>query len=460
MDAPSIGMIPSGYKDGKLYSVYPLEGLGEEIITNGNFETNSNWALTSGWSISDGKAHRSGATTNSYVNQDFDIVAGKKYIISYDRTYISGNGTTNLFSFFNNNLTRTNKGNYSSTIQETVTVTDTFIPSHSGNLELRLYGIGDFTGSVDNVSLKEDNSADFDFTRGSLATRVNAQGLVEDVNIISEELTQNGNFDEIGSEEVSNGDFSQIGSELASPLDFLGLWFSSGATSVTENTFEATGSGIGLYFQLSANKIYKVKVSNVVGDISLRYRDGSGAGTIAGNFDEFVYINTYNSTSPNIYLRSNSITSVSVGDVSVVEVGQDWSFANGASIGDDVATIVGDGSVAGYILQNNVFESNKLYKCVFDVTINSGLGLKFQDGLSYNPHNESIGFATTSGVHTFYFNSSTYSQLVISRRTGGTAYDSTINSISIKEVGQNWSFWNWLYLDGKGYKFTKWWSWL
>ena len=31
MEKPSIGMIPSAYKDGKLYSVYPLEGLGEEL---------------------------------------------------------------------------------------------------------------------------------------------------------------------------------------------------------------------------------------------------------------------------------------------------------------------------------------------------------------------------------------------------------------------------------------------
>ena len=119
-------------------------------------------------------------------------------------------------------------------------------------------------------------------------------------------------------------------------------------------------------------------------------------------------------------------------------------------MGDNVATIIGDGSSAGYITQDNVFQSNKVYKCVFDVTINSGLGLKFQDGLSYSTHNENIGFATTSGVYTFYFNSTSYNQLAIVRRTGGTAYDSTINSISIKEVGQNWTFGTgWSMGDGK-----------
>ena len=130
----------------------------------------------------------------------------------------------------------------------------------------------------------------------------------------------------------------------------------------------------------------------------------------------------------------------SVDNISVKEVGQDWSFANDATMGDNVANIIGDGSAAGYIIQDNVFQSNKVYKCVFDVTINSGLGLKFQDGLSYSPHNENIGFATTSGVYTFYFNSTSYNQLAIVRRTGGTAYDSSVNSISVKEVGQHWTF--------------------
>ena len=70
-----------------------------------------------------------------------------------------------------------------------------------------------FSISIDNVSVVEDLSGDFQFSRGSAATRVNAQGLVENVQIISEELVSNGDFSQIGSEEVLNGNFSQIGSE-------------------------------------------------------------------------------------------------------------------------------------------------------------------------------------------------------------------------------------------------------
>ena len=43
-----------------------------------------------------------------------------------------------------------------------------------------------------------DGSGDFDFSRNSAATRVNAQGLVENVQILSSNLVQNGDFSEEG----------------------------------------------------------------------------------------------------------------------------------------------------------------------------------------------------------------------------------------------------------------------
>ena len=65
-----------------------------------------------------------------------------------------------------------------------------------------------------------DGSGDFDFSRNSAATRVNAQGLVENVQILSSNLVQNGDFSEEGVEEVSNGSFSQEGAETCYNGDF------------------------------------------------------------------------------------------------------------------------------------------------------------------------------------------------------------------------------------------------
>jgi len=112
------------------------------------------------------------------------------------------------------------------------------------------------------------------------------------------------------------------------------------------------------------------------------------------------------------------------------------------------ATISGDGSSFVSITQSGVFTNGKQYKVTVDVTINSGLGLKFQDGAN----NENIGFATTSGSYTFYFTAGSNASFIIGRRTGGTPFDSLINSVSIKQVDPNdrWSLGtSWSIEDGK-----------
>ncbi len=49
---------------------------------------------------------------------------------------------------------------------------------------------------------------DFQFSRASAATRVNHQGLIENVGYFSDELVRNGNFSELGPELITNGDFA------------------------------------------------------------------------------------------------------------------------------------------------------------------------------------------------------------------------------------------------------------
>ena len=107
----------------------------------------------------------------------------------------------------------------------------------------------------------------------------------------------------------------------------------------------------------------------------------------------------------------------------------DWTKNNGATISDGKANIIGDGSTFTYIQQVNVFEIGKYYKITADVTINSGLGLKFQDGTT----NENFGFALTTGSYTFYGTANS-PHFTIGRRHGGTAFDSYVDNISVKEI--------------------------
>ena len=112
-----------------------------------------------------------------------------------------------------------------------------------------------------------------------------------------------------------------LGEELINSLDF-NNWTNSGAIITSANSFTTSGSGKGVYYTLLPNKTYRINVSGVEGDVSLRYRDGGGAGTVLGNFDTNLYFSTHGFTSPNIYLRASSSTTCSVDNISVKEVTQ------------------------------------------------------------------------------------------------------------------------------------------
>ena len=102
-----------------------------------------------------------------------------------------------------------------------------------------------------------DGTGDFDFTRNSSATRVNSQGLIEDMQILSGDLVSNGDFSQIGPELVTNGDFATDSNWTKGT----GWTISGGllnASSVSSNCFQSSSFILG--------KTYKVtySISNYV----------------------------------------------------------------------------------------------------------------------------------------------------------------------------------------------------
>jgi hypothetical protein len=97
--------------------------------------------------------------------------------------------------------------------------------------------ISSFTGSIDNVSVKEVlNDGDFDFSRSSSATRVNSEGLIEVAKVLGT------------TEEVTNGDF-------ATDSDW------SGSASISGGQLTKTSGGLAYQGGVvTANKYYKVIV--------------------------------------------------------------------------------------------------------------------------------------------------------------------------------------------------------
>tara|TARA_Y100000401_G_scaffold15553_1_gene10578 strand:- start:17669 stop:23776 length:6108 start_codon:yes stop_codon:yes gene_type:complete len=92
-----------------------------------------------------------GSSENSAFTQTIPIKKGRTYKVEYDVTHTSGNNYTNVYINTGNGYITTNQLNGSGHSS------DTFLALTNGNLLMQFYGIGDFRGFWDNVSVKEVN---------------------------------------------------------------------------------------------------------------------------------------------------------------------------------------------------------------------------------------------------------------------------------------------------------------
>jgi len=298
------------------------------------------------------------------------------------------------------------------------------------------------------LSVKPENGdGDFTFSRSSAATRVNAQGLVENVQIISSELVSNGNFSQIGTEEVSNGNFSQEGSELITNGDF------ATDSDWTKQTSWSISGGSANYDFLSDAKYIRQTllnggfVSGKTYKINFEITSGTAYMNINSNGGGLVSLNTYsvgsyslyttasvNGSDLLIYGRNTSGTAFSIDNVSVKEVGQDWTLGTGWSIGDD--KVEADGTSA-FLIQSGFqsVASVKSYKIQYEVISTNGVNIRFGGGSSM------FGTPTldtsTIGIKTIYLTSNgTVRNLQFQNNLG---FIGSITNISVKEVGQDWT---------------------
>jgi hypothetical protein len=170
-------MTPTAYSVGSMNSILPpYEVLPTELITNGDFATDSDWTKGTGWSIVSGAANANTASSSYFYQTINELAVGKTYSITYTITsYTTGNVVTGIGDLLGNRgTTRNAVGTYTDII--------TF-SSNNTNDYFGFFATSSFTGSIDNVSIKEVISADFTFDRNSTATRVNKEGLIETVAI-------------------------------------------------------------------------------------------------------------------------------------------------------------------------------------------------------------------------------------------------------------------------------------
>jgi len=278
-----------------------------------------------------------------------------------------------------------------------------------------------------------DGSGDFDFSRNSAATRVNAQGLVEDVQILSSNLVQNGSFSQLGSEEITNGNFSQQGSELVTNGDFAtdtnwtkgtGWSISGGSancdgTDATSNLNQVITSFSGKTFLVEGN------ASNVTQGFVYISLGGTDLQIVVNSNGSFKHYVTITSGSSTLFISARNNFIGSIDNVSVVEVGQDWTLGTGWSIGDSVASCDGT-QTGGTSLYQSALQQNKSYKITFSITSITAGGVGVVNSPKY----------TTTGTFTYYYNvTGTDSNLYVNANTD---FIGSITNISVKEVGQNW----------------------
>jgi len=252
----------------------------------------------------------------------------------------------------------------------------------------------------------------------------------------------NGNFSQEGVEEVSNGDFSEIGSELVTNGDFASNsdWTDvNNVSTITNGQLVFNNNTLGGKFQSTSmvvGKIYKlvytiVSISN--GYIQPRLGDTglSTQRTSAGTYTE--YITCAGDTILRVY---GSTTNGIIDNISVKEVGIDWSF-NGWNMGDNNQAVL-----AGTGQGNNLFQQaltqNDSYEAIIDVVVTQG-SVRVMLGGGSGGYNQ-IGEATSTGIYTYYGKSSGSGNIILLQSGNNSIPNSVkINSIKIKEVGQNWT---------------------
>jgi hypothetical protein len=178
----SIVLTPTAYEVGSLNSVKPIQTFGSEEVTNGDFSTDSDWTKSNAV-ISGGKATVTiTAGGLSYLLQSISFTDGKKYVVTADLQGTAGKAARLMDNGNNTGGLGTSNGEILLDGSSQSVEIEWKANSNSQEIAfIRATNSGDWSFTVDNVSIKEVIDGDFDFVRSSTATRVNASGQIESV---------------------------------------------------------------------------------------------------------------------------------------------------------------------------------------------------------------------------------------------------------------------------------------
>ena len=444
--------------------------IGSEEVTNGDFANDLDDWTSYGITSATGGIATIGASANSGIFQN-TLTNGKSYTV-----------TINVKSYDGVGIAEVANNNGVSIYTITTTGIQTFTFKHniaSGNLLIR--GMSNALFSISSVSVKEvgqDWTLGTGWSVGNLEASVDGSqssstlisqpsvvtvGKMYEVTFTVSELTQGqcrvycgigmpgtfrtqvGTYTETLTATTNNIFYIQASNNGILSLDNISVkevgqdWTFNSNWTIENNLAKSDGSQTGnvsLKQSQSLNNLTQGAFYEVTYTIS-NYQNGSinphirgiATGSVTGNGIKTSFGIAGNAFSDGINLYANSTFEGSIDNVSVKEVGQGWTFGTGWSIVNGSASHTG---VASYLSQD-VLQANTLYKVNISVTAVSGGGF-VQIYMGNSPASVLI---STIGNYTYYFRSQSVTTLGFALRSLG---DITVDNISVKEVGQDWSF--------------------
>ena len=413
----SILNAPCGYSNGVYASLRPSDAFGPELVTHGTFDSQADvdyWQITNSRatkSLEDGFMRLTYDSTIGAALRKANLVPTGRYKVTFRA---KGTANTN-FASIGDNASIGNNPEY--VVSNPILTTDW--QKYEFRIELtqstfRFYLnsllIGD-TLDIDDISVKEDISADFVFERGTAATRVTKDGLIKDVQILSDDLVQNGNFEEIGNE------------ILPQPVD-LNVDFTSNGGGVIDDadsftTFGGSFDGIRATI-LEVGKSYKL---NIEGDTT---SSGFTLGNVLLSGDEYgsgFGTHYFKASGTKLWIRQNTAGTTNVTSFNIKEVGQNWTFGAGWNMGDGKAVFdTDDGD--GTFQSTDILTLNNTYRITFDVNITDGV-LRFESGAGNN------FLVSSSGTYTHEFKADL---LAVKFRRNSTPTRGYIDNVSVIEI--------------------------
>ena len=272
--------------------------------------------------------------------------------------------------------------------------------------------------------LPNNGKGDFTFDRSTGATRINKDGLIEEVGYFSSELVQNGNFSELGSDVVIDGGFS----------NGLNSWVSEGVElaegGVRIESDGSTGSFIKQAGILTLNKTYKLvfEVKGVQQTGSLRV--GFASLGVANITDIGTYTIYFVANGSEFQFVRNSAINVIIDNVSVKQVDPNdrWSLVDikftGAKTFENTAT-------NGRIFQSFTTIVGSKYKV--SATINSGTW-NVVASTNNNTSGQIVSTGNTTTSEFFEFTATTTTSFLALYNIGASGSVASITNISVVEV--------------------------